>query len=94
MRIAKRAIALMLIFGMLLLIPSMKAEAKNSSFTYGYGVFLSVNAGKSAMKKFALYETIVIDVQNDFSKSDIKKLKQNKEVLQKEGLQVLHFQKT
>ena len=75
MRIAKRVLALVLIFCLLLFIPPIKADAKRNSFTYDYGVFLSVNAGKSAMKKFAPYETIVIDVQNDFSKSDIKKLK-------------------
>lgn len=49
--------------------------AKKNSFTYDYGVFLSVNAGKAAIKRFRNYKTIVIDVQNDFTASDIKKLK-------------------
>lgn len=53
---------------------SMNVCAGNK-FAYDYGVFLSVNAGKSAMKKFGDYKTIVLDVQNGFSSKDIKKLK-------------------
>ena len=43
---------------------------------YDYGVFLGVNAGKKAMRKFRKYETIVLDAQNGFDKDDIQTLKE------------------
>ena len=42
---------------------------------YKYGVFLGVNSGKKAMRKFRKYETIVLDVQNGFDRDDIRTLK-------------------
>ncbi len=42
---------------------------------YDYGVFLGVNAGKKAMRKFRKYKTIVLDVQSGFDKDDIQTLK-------------------
>ena len=50
-------------------------SAAKKKFAYDYGVFLSVNSGKSAFKKFKDYKTIVIDVQNGFLAKDIKMLK-------------------
>ena len=42
---------------------------------YEYGVFLGVNAGKRAMRRFRKYETIVLDVQSGFDRDDIAALK-------------------
>ncbi len=50
---------------------SVLAAEKN--FKYDYGVFLS--CGPENLRNMSRYKTIVIDVQNDFTKNDIKRLK-------------------
>ena len=53
------------------------ALSSGENFRYEYGVFLGVDAGKKAMRRFRNYKTIVLDVQSDFTKEDIDKLKAN-----------------
>ncbi|WP_408070546.1 endo alpha-1,4 polygalactosaminidase [Butyrivibrio sp. JL13D10] len=53
----------------------INAAAATKKFKYEYGVFLSVNSGKRAFKRFRDYKTIVLDAQNGFSTKDIRKLK-------------------
>ena len=48
-------------------------------FKYDYGVFLSIGPDKA--DRFKDYKTIVIDVQNDFTKKDIAKLKKQGHVV-------------
>lgn len=52
---------------------SAKAAGKKISFKNEYGVFLSI--GPDQMDRFKNYKILVIDVQNDFTKKDISKLK-------------------
>ncbi len=48
---------------------------QKDTIKYEYGVFLGVNAGKKAMRKFRKYKTIVLDVQSGFNKENIQMLK-------------------
>ncbi len=50
-----------------------RAQANKTRFPYDYGVFLSV--GPESIPRMQKYRTIVIDVQNDFTKKEISKLK-------------------
>lgn len=83
-RFFKRFLALLFCICILLGAFGFKARASfdNVSFKYNYGVFLSV--GPESISKMRKYKTIVLDVQNDFSKKDISKLK-------KEGHEVYSY---
>ncbi len=74
-RIVKRVLAFSLIICITIFSPVLRIKAAAKNFTHDYGVFLSINSGKAANIKFKDYQIIVLDVQNGFSKSDIKKLK-------------------
>ncbi len=74
-RIIKRVLVFFLILCIISFSPVLSVKAATKKFNYDYGVFLSVNSGKAANKKFKDYKIIVLDVQNGFSKSDIKQLK-------------------
>ncbi|WP_026510878.1 MULTISPECIES: endo alpha-1,4 polygalactosaminidase [unclassified Butyrivibrio] len=75
----KKILKLLIIHSLLIIIIlsycRVDSYAAAKKFKYSYGVFLSCNSGKSTFKKFKNYKTIILDVQNDFSENDIKKLK-------------------
>lgn len=72
------ALAVILVLSVLLfcsIVPADPGTAKDP-VKYDYGVFLGVNSGKKAMRKFRKYETIVLDIQSGFDKDDIRILKE------------------
>ncbi|WP_026525907.1 endo alpha-1,4 polygalactosaminidase [Butyrivibrio sp. MB2005] len=72
-RLIAFVLALMMLVGVFTATASTVSAKK--TFAHDYGVFLSLNSNKKTMRKLAGYKTIVIDVQNDFTKEDIRKLR-------------------
>ena len=59
----------------------VSASSAKKSFKYEYGVFLSLDRSSKNIKKMKDYKVIVLDAQNGFRSSDIRKLKKQGHVI-------------
>ncbi len=59
----------------------VSAKSNKKKFKYEYGVFLSLDRSKKNIRKMKDYKVIVLDAQNGFNNSDIRKLKKQGHVI-------------